>query len=124
MSDLFSVNFCHLPRIWDVNERFKSKQVIVVKSKERGTRTKITSCAYSHDGRLIGGTGLDGTLHLWPTNGNYARPSQSIEGAHVKGKVTSSLIFSLDTHSLVTRGGDDTVKCRHAYTFNHSIVYF
>lgn len=33
----------------------KQKTVIVVKSKERGTRTKVTSCAFSHDGKLIVG---------------------------------------------------------------------
>ena len=29
--------------------------MIVVKSKERGARTKVNACAYSHDGGLIGG---------------------------------------------------------------------
>ncbi len=44
-----------LDRIWDVEDRRKQKTVIVVKSKERGARTKVTSCAYSLDGSLIGG---------------------------------------------------------------------
>jgi WD repeat-containing protein 70 len=42
-------------RIWDVEDRRKQKTVIVVKSKERGTRTKVTACGYSPDGSLIGG---------------------------------------------------------------------
>lgn len=29
--------------------------MIVVKSKERGARTKVNACAYSQDGSLIGG---------------------------------------------------------------------
>lgn len=33
----------------------KQKAVIVVKSKERGTRTKVTACAYSNDGKVIAG---------------------------------------------------------------------
>ncbi len=33
----------------------KQKTVIVVKSKERGARTKVNACAYSPDGSLIGG---------------------------------------------------------------------
>lgn len=41
-------------RIWDVENKRKQKTVIVVKSKERGTRTKITTCAYSPDGKHIG----------------------------------------------------------------------
>ncbi len=42
-----------LGRIWDVENKMKQKTVIVVKSKERGTRTKITTCNYSHDAKLI-----------------------------------------------------------------------
>lgn len=40
-------------RIWDVNDRSKQKQVIVVRSKERGNKTHVTSCAWSPDGSLI-----------------------------------------------------------------------
>lgn len=44
-----------LSRIWDVENKRKQKTVIVAKSKERGARTKVTACAYSTDGKLIGG---------------------------------------------------------------------
>jgi len=44
-----------LYRIWDVENKRKQKMVIVVKSKERGARTKVTACGYSTDGNLIGG---------------------------------------------------------------------
>ena len=39
--------------IWDVENKRKQKTVIVVKSKERGARTKVTSCSYSPDGKYI-----------------------------------------------------------------------
>lgn len=54
-------------RIWDVEDKRKQKTVIVVKSKERGTRTKVTACAYSHDGKLIAGGELlyDVQPHRW-----------------------------------------------------------
>ena len=42
-------------RIWDVENKRKQKTVIVVKSKERGSRTKVTACGYSTDASLIGG---------------------------------------------------------------------
>lgn len=54
--------------------------------------------------------GLDGTIHLWSTSGTYARPSSTVEGAHMKGAETGSLVFSHDGHTLVSRGGDGTVK--------------
>ncbi|KAG6902812.1 hypothetical protein C0995_011299 [Termitomyces sp. Mi166 len=97
-------------RIWDVENKRKQKTVIVVKSKDRGARTKITSCGYSTDGKLIGGTCLDGAVHIWQTSSNFVRPNMTIEGAHVKGTETGSMTFSVDGHTVLTRGGDDTVK--------------
>jgi hypothetical protein len=41
-----------------VENKRKQKGVIVVKSKERGARTKVTACNYSPDGNLIGGGAL------------------------------------------------------------------
>ncbi|KAG5220784.1 transcription factor [Salix suchowensis] len=45
----------HFKQIWEVENKRKQKSVIVVKSKERGARTKVTSCAYSPDGNIISG---------------------------------------------------------------------
>lgn len=42
-------------RIWDVENKRKQKTVIVVKSKERGARTKVLACGYSPDAGIIGG---------------------------------------------------------------------
>lgn len=97
-------------RIWDVENKRKQKTVIVVKSKERGARTKISSCSYSHDGSLIAAACHDGALHLWSTSSNFVRPNMSMENAHAKGTDTSSLVLSMDGRTLLTRGGDDTVK--------------
>ncbi|KIM48429.1 hypothetical protein M413DRAFT_440158 [Hebeloma cylindrosporum] len=97
-------------RIWDVENKRKQKTVIVVKSKERGTRTKVTACNYSPDGNLIGGACLDGALHMWRTNSNFVRPNMTIENAHVQGTETGSVVFSVDRQTVLTRGGDDTVK--------------
>ncbi|KAH9487147.1 WD repeat-containing protein 70 [Psilocybe cubensis] len=99
-------------RIWDVENKRKQKTVIVVKSKDRGARTKVTACNYSPDGNLIGGACLDGALHMWQTNSNFVRPNMTIENAHVKGTETGSLVFSVDRQTVLTRGGDDTVKCK------------
>ena len=84
--------------------------MIVEKTKERGTRTKVTTCAYSPDGAYIAGACLDGTLHLWKTSSNFARPAMTVEGAHTKNTETGSIVFSVDGRFVLTRGGDDTVK--------------
>ncbi|KIY63670.1 transcription factor [Cylindrobasidium torrendii FP15055 ss-10] len=97
-------------RIWDTENKRKQKTVIVVKSKERGTRTKVTACAYSPDGKLIGGACLDGALHMWQTTSNFVRPNMTIEGAHVKGNETGSIVFSVDGRTVLTRSSDETVK--------------
>ncbi|RUS24841.1 hypothetical protein BC938DRAFT_473004, partial [Jimgerdemannia flammicorona] len=52
----------------------------------------------------------DGTFNLWPATGPYLRPSHSIEKAHVSGTETSSILWSVNHQTVVTRGGDDTVK--------------
>ena len=53
---------------------------------------------------------LDGTLHLWKTNSNFVRPDMTTQNAHIKGTETGSLSFSVDGNTILTRGGDDTVK--------------
>ncbi|KAJ9118602.1 hypothetical protein QFC22_003822 [Naganishia vaughanmartiniae] len=98
-------------RIWDATVRTAHKSVIVVRSKERGARTKVTACAFSADGKTIAGACEDGTVHIWDARGNLARPSRSCETAHEKGVgAVSGMAFSRDGTHLVTRGGDDTVK--------------
>lgn len=111
----------------------KQKAIIVVKSKERGARTRVTACAWSPDGKMIaGGTlpliisllplilrfkaddlaCLDGTLHIWKTDSNLARPDKSCETAHTKNTETTSVAWAQDGFRLATRGSDNTVKGR------------
>lgn len=60
----------------------------------------------------------DGTLHLWSTSSNFARPNATVEKAHTKDTHTSCVVFSADGKLLVSRGGDDTVKrALHAHYF-------
>ncbi|KAK9900003.1 WD40 repeat-like protein [Cystobasidium minutum MCA 4210] len=108
-------------RIWDVNDRFKSLKTIVLKSKERGGRTKITQCTYSPDGKTIAATAIDGTINLWSTSSNFARPNSIAENAHTKGTETSGITYSLDGRTIVTRGGDDTVKVWDARAFKKPV---
>ncbi|KAG6371641.1 transcription factor [Boletus reticuloceps] len=109
-------------RIWDVENKRKQKTVIVVKSKERGARTKVTACAYSPDGNIISGACLDGALHMWQASSNFVRPNMTVEGAHARTTEIASVVFSVDGRTVVTRGGDDTVKLWDIRSFKRPVA--
>jgi WD40 repeat protein len=97
-------------RIWDVEKKRKQKEVIAYKSRERGGRSSATALAYTPDSRLIAGAFQDGTINLWSSTGPFVRPSIVFPEAHQKHSETSSLLFSKDNFTMVSRGGDETVK--------------
>lgn len=97
-------------RIWDVGQKTKQKSVIVVRSKDRGTKTKVTATTYTPDARSIVAAGHDGALYVWSTSGNYARPSATVLQAHAHGQSATSLAVAPDGWTLLSRGADDTVK--------------
>ncbi|EJT98901.1 WD40 repeat-like protein [Dacryopinax primogenitus] len=109
-------------RIWNAENRRKQKTVIVVKSKERGARTKVTWCGYNRDGSMIAGACADGTIHLWASKSNFVRPNLSAEEAHEKGTDTDGCAFAVDGWGFVSRGGDGTVKLWDTRKFKRPVA--
>ena len=107
-------------RIWDVNKRTCQKDIIVHKSRIAGSggRTRMTAVAWAAGAQgadvVLVGAALDGSLAIWSGNGPLTRPAAEIRDAHVKDTWTGGVDVSPDGRMIVTRGGDDTVKCRHA----------
>ncbi|GAA6010590.1 hypothetical protein JCM10207_007752 [Rhodosporidiobolus poonsookiae] len=107
-------------RIWNTSNRRKSTHVLIVKSKApgKGGKTKLTSCTWSPDGKLIAATAEDGGLFVWRTGGGkdvpatakFLRADYQNEKAHEAGSWTGGVAWSPDGKVLATRGGDGTLK--------------
>ncbi|KAF2258688.1 WD40 repeat-like protein [Lojkania enalia] len=103
-------------RIWDVNDRFKQKDVIVHKSRAAGSAgmTRMTAVAWGSTAEgqssVLVAAALDGSLVMWNGEGPYHRPAGEIREAHAKDTWTSGLDISPDGRLVITRGGDDTIK--------------
>lgn len=97
-------------RLWDMHHQRSQTTVIVVRSKERGTKTKVTAAAFAPDAQSILASGQDGALYVWSTTGNLARPSLTVQQAHAPGYGATSLAVSACGTKLASRGADDTVK--------------
>lgn len=103
-------------RIWDANLKRSQKQVIVHKSRQAGSagRTRMTAVAWGSGvaggPNLLAAAALDGSLAMWSGEGPHSRPVAEIRDAHQADSWTSGLAISNDGRSIVTRGGDDTIK--------------
>ncbi|KAL8745388.1 MAG: hypothetical protein Q9190_002467 [Brigantiaea leucoxantha] len=103
-------------RIWDVNMKTKQKEVIVHKSRAAGSagRTRMTAVRWGQSanghGTTLVAAALDGSLVMWNGNGPYTRPTAEIREAHQKDTWTGGIDLSADGRTVVTRGGDNTIK--------------
>ena len=97
-------------RLWDMHHKASQTSVIVVRSKERGTKTKVTAAAMAPDAQSILASGQDGALYVWSTTGNLARPSLTVQQAHTPGTGATCLAVSACGTKLASRGADDTLK--------------
>lgn len=97
-------------RLWDVDHKTSQKSVIVVRSRNRGTKTKVLAATYTSDARTIVAAAQDGALYMWSAQANHARPTAVVHDAHAPDQGASSVALSPDGHTLASRGNDDTVK--------------
>ena len=102
----------------------------------RPGRVQVTACCYSPDGGMIAGGVTDGTIQLYPSTGNasyrsasvglvlpptaqchvdnnwtYAsRPKSVVKAAHPPGESITSLAFTRDGNTLLSRCADGTLR--------------
>lgn len=96
-------------RMWDVNKMTQQAALIKVKT-ARNLRGNVTAVRFSRDGALVAAAGMDGSIQIYDTAGPHHRPTAIVANAHVENTETSSLCFSTDGHTLLSRGGDHTLK--------------
>ncbi|KAI4224502.1 MAG: hypothetical protein L6R40_008441 [Gallowayella cf. fulva] len=103
-------------RIWDCSIRMRQKDIIVHKSRAAGSagRTRMTAVSWGSspqgNSSCLVSAALDGSLVMWNGEGPYNRPTAEIRDAHQKDTWTGGLDISSDGRTVVTRGGDDTIK--------------
>ncbi|KAL8835516.1 MAG: hypothetical protein Q9176_006865 [Flavoplaca citrina] len=103
-------------RVWDCSLRMRQKDVIVHKSRAAGSagRTRMTAVCWGSspqgNSSSLVAAALDGSLVMWNGEGPYNRPSAEIRDAHQRDTWTGGLDISSDGRTVVTRGGDDTIK--------------
>ncbi|XP_064384798.1 WD repeat-containing protein 70-like isoform X2 [Halichondria panicea] len=107
-------------RVWDVNE--KKKQLHVIKGRDKqGRKIAVNTCAYSRDGGLIAGALYDGSIQIWKNSSPFTRSQFQHFTAHTAGSETCSLCFSHDNHTLISRGGDNTLKLWDLRSFKRPV---
>ncbi len=103
-------------RIWDVNMKRAQKEVIVHKSRVAVSagRTRMTAVVWGspiQGGKnILVGAALDGSIVMWSGEGPHTRPAAEIRDAHKRDTWTGGIDISADGRTVVTRGGDDTIK--------------
>jgi len=114
-------------RIWDVNMKRAQKEVIVHKSRVAGSagRTRMTAVVWGSPvqggNNILVGAALDGSIVMWSGEGPHTRPAAEIRDAHKRDTWTGGIDISADGRTVVTRGGDDTIKLWDTRKFKTSI---
>jgi WD40 repeat protein len=103
-------------RIWDLNgERnfnmLMNKHVLKIRpsSGQPNQRLGATCCLYSPNGKRIIGGAVDGSIHIFNEKKVYSRADIIIKHAQGHNSAISSILFSKNDYTLVSRGNDDKI---------------
>eukprot|EP01091_Cochliopodium_minus_P016249 TRINITY_DN602_c1_g2_i2.p1 TRINITY_DN602_c1_g2~~TRINITY_DN602_c1_g2_i2.p1 ORF type:complete len:657 (-),score=222.94 TRINITY_DN602_c1_g2_i2:40-2010(-) len=108
-------------RLWDSEFTKRQKQIVKARG-VKGTRVGLTYALYNHKGSAISTATEEGSLYIYDTKTSMARPSHSIHHAH-KDQVTS-ICFSHDDNTLLTRSKDHTLKVWDVRKFKEELKKF
>lgn len=97
-------------RIWDINACANTQAQVIKTRNSKGTKTPATTCCYNAAGTYIGAGCLDGSIQFWKEKGPYNKPHVSNLQAHRPNATISSINFSKDGNTIVTRAMDHTLK--------------
>ena len=98
-------------RLWRIVNEGDGRQIQVIKPRaQNGLKALPTSCGFSRDGNLVACACNDGSIQMWDHRKNFVNVTYKILNAHQRGTDTTGLCFSYDNKSILTRGGDDTLK--------------
>ncbi|KAK7207396.1 WD repeat-containing protein [Myxozyma melibiosi] len=111
-------------RIWDMNVKRSQTHVIILKPKSvKHAKPHISAISWkADDGKYIAAAANDGSISYWSANGPYSRPVASIAEAHEPGSWTSGLEYASDGTTIVSRGGDGTVKLWDTRSFKKPVL--
>jgi WD40 repeat protein len=111
-------------RFWNINKDKEHKAIVKVKNDKGQAKVTPTAIAIGGDGKYLLIASNDGSLQQWAADGPYNRPTGRISQAHMMGSETSSIEISRDYHTIITRGGDDTLKVWDIRKFNSPVKSF
>ncbi|KAG2434016.1 hypothetical protein HYH02_012476 [Chlamydomonas schloesseri] len=128
-------------RVWDTHNI--AQKTVIKPSLAKPVRTAVTAVSYNSTGSLIGAGLADGTIQVWSVGGKFgssaavgqvlppsqqmiekqgwtyvSKPTQLARNAHEPGTEITSLCFSSDNSTLLSRGADATLKIWDLRKFN------
>jgi WD40 repeat protein len=113
-------------RLWDSEVMETQTEVIKVRNARgvSGTGVRVSTCAFSDDGKMICAGTEDGTLQVWTMSGKKSRPHKTMRKAHTVGNEITGVSIGPDGHTLASRSFDGTMKVWDLRKFTAPLATF